>query len=291
MNENHLPERRQRIRRWQGGDSAEIDEILAREEPLEILCRYAFKQTQQVQSLGWTLRTPGHDRALAAGLLYGEGWVNETADIIGFHEGTDRVEVQLANQVEVPEGGSARRLTRSGACGFCGRAELLRRPLPLLHGVAGRVPVALLYSLPDRLRQQQPGFANSGGVHAAGLFTETGECLGLFEDVGRHNAVDKLVGAQLLAGALPTNTRPTNTLSVDASAPPASPPLQLLALSGRAGFELLQKAAAAGFALVVALGAPTTLAVELAAEQGITLCGFTRADRCNVYTHTWRVTR
>jgi FdhD protein len=234
-------------------------DLVAVEEPLEIRVDGA--------PLAVTMRTPGHDEELAVGFLYGEGLLAH-APRVGL---TDDL---AANTIEVQgplarEPG-ARNFYTTSSCGVCGKGALEQvavhsAPLP-----AGPViERSLLASLPDRL--VQPGFARTGGLHATGLFDASGELLCVREDVGRHNAMDKVVGRALLGGGLPLGER-------------------VLCVSGRLSFELVQKAAVAGAPILVGVGAPTSLAVELAADRGLTLCGFARRGEMNVYTAPERVT-
>jgi FdhD protein len=213
-----------------------------------------------------TMRTPGHDFELAAGFLYGEGIVDSAPQV-------DLPPDLAANTVDVIAPGarepSARRFYTTSSCGICGKGALeeVEAIAPVVAG-GPSVPRALLASLPDRLRQ--PGFERTGGLHATGLFDAAGEPVAVHEDVGRHNAMDKVIGAALLAGTLPLSE-------------------SLLCVSGRLAFELVQKAARAGAPILVGVGAPTSLAVELADDRGITLAGFARGGRVNVYTHPQRV--
>jgi FdhD protein len=235
-----------------------VEDRVAVEEPLEI--RHGG------EALAVVMRTPGHDEELALGFLHGEGLVRGTA--------TARAPDDLAaNAVEV-EGdvarpGSARRFYTTSSCGVCGRGALEEVAVHAPPAAPGpQVTRALLAALPDRL--EQPGFARTGGLHAAGLFSAEGELLVGREDVGRHNALDKVVGRALLEGLLPLHGR-------------------LLAVSGRLAFELVQKAAVAGAPVLVGVGAPTSLAVALAADRGMTLCGFARGGSVNVYAGEERV--
>jgi FdhD protein len=207
------------------------------------------------------MRTPGSDEELAAGFLYGEGLLRE-APSIGVPDDLP------ANTIEVTgvlaRRPTTRRFYTTSSCGVCGKGALgdvaVNAPeLPPGPTVAR----ALLASLPERL--VQPGFARTGGLHATGLFDERGELLCAREDVGRHNAMDKVVGWALLAGQLPLHGK-------------------LLCVSGRISFELVQKAAVAGAPVLVGVGAPTSLAIELAGDRRMTLCGFARGGRVNVYT-------
>ena len=235
-----------------------ISDEVAIEEPLEIRVDGA--------ALAVTMRTPGHDEELALGFLWGEGLIDGpraaglTADL-------------AANTIEVTgpltRDPSARSFYTTSSCGVCGKGaleEVAVHAAPLPPGPT--IARALLADLPERLRQ--PGFERSGGLHATGRFTPDGELVCVREDVGRHNAMDKVVGRALLDGLLPLRER-------------------LLCVSGRLSFELVQKAARAGAPILVAVGAPSSLAVALAADQGITLCGFARRGSINVYAHAGRV--
>jgi FdhD protein len=235
------------------------DEV-AVEEPLEIRVDGA--------PLAVTMRTPGHDDELAVGFLAGEGLLpHDRAPEAG--PGADLA----ANVVEVrgPLAGDPgeRRFYTTSSCGVCGKGALEQVRVHAAPLAAGpRVSRALLAALPGRLRQ--PEFDRTGGMHATGLFDAAGTLLCVREDVGRHNAMDKVVGRALLDGALPLHDR-------------------LLCVSGRLSFELVQKAAVAGAPVLVGVGAPTSLAVSLAEETGLTLAGFARGDRVNVYTGLDRV--
>jgi FdhD protein len=235
------------------------EDRVAVEEPLEIRIDRA--------PLAVTMRTPGHDEELALGFLYGEG-------LIDAPRRGGLTEDLAANIVEV-EGPllrdpGARRFYTTSSCGVCGKGALeevaVQCPLVAPGPAVAR---ELLATLPDRLRQ--PGFELTGGLHATGLFDAGGELLFAREDVGRHNAMDKVVGRALLDGLVPLSDK-------------------LLCVSGRLSFELVQKAAVAGAPVLVGVGAPSSLAVALAADRGLTLCGFARRGRVNVYTGTERVT-
>jgi FdhD protein len=213
-----------------------------------------------------TMRTPGHDFELAAGFLYGEGIVSAPPRV-------DLPPDLAANTVDVIDASavapSARRFYTTSSCGICGKGALeeVEAIAPVVSG-GPTVARSLLACLPDRL--EQPGFARTGGLHATGLFSASGDALAVREDVGRHNAMDKVIGYALQEGLLPLHG-------------------QVLCVSGRLAFELVQKAARAGAPILVGVGAPTSLAVELAEDRGITLAGFARNGRANVYTHPERV--
>jgi FdhD protein len=238
----------------------EGDEVLAVEEPLEIRIGG--------EPVAVTMRTPGHDEELALGFCLTEGLAPVSA----------RVPDDLAaNTVDVQaEEFDTDRLRRnfytSSSCGVCGKGaiEAVRVGAARVESSL-QAPESLVASLPRRLLGAQPAFAASGGLHATGLFSASGEVLCVREDVGRHNALDKVVGWAFLEGLLPLAER-------------------LLCVSGRLSFELVQKAAVAGCPILVAVGAPSSLAVELARETGITLCGFVRDGRMTIYTEPWRIT-
>jgi FdhD protein len=259
-----------------GGAAARAD-LLAAEEPLGIRL--------DGSALTVTMRTPGDDVELAAGFLAGEAVVRSPDDIAeirlcdgtpcghGDHEGMGNIaDVLLAPGVEVASGARRNFMTTS-ACGVCGRTsieDVCLRPTASLESDKTQFWPSVLASLPDRLRQAQRVFARTGGLHAAGLFTSSGELIVIREDVGRHNAVDKLVGYALLRGRLPLTGC-------------------ALLVSGRASFELVQKAVLAGIPLLAAVSAPSSLAADLAEEAGLTLAGFLRGRSMNVYTHAHRI--
>lgn len=240
---------------------------LAVEEPLEV--RLGCGRPVAV-----TMRTPGHDGELAVGYLFTEGIIRRREDVVAVRTcSRDAVRVELAAGVA----SGAKRLERRGhvtsACGVCGKAALESIRVEVGERPADGWPVvdaAVIQALPAALRRAQAVFDRTGGLHASALFDVEGRLLSLREDVGRHNALDKLIGAEVLAGRTPLADR-------------------LLLVSGRASFELVQKAAVAGLPLLAAVGAPSSLAVELAAERGLTVIGFVRDDRFNVYTGAGRV--
>jgi len=256
------------------------EDVVAVEEPLQI--RVAGWGERDRRDLTVTMRTPGEDFELVAGFLVGEGIVRAADDIANMRycAGTDVdgeqtynvVDVTLAAGMPVPPASAERRVTTTSACGICGTTSIddVLKTAPEWAPDALRVPVDVLLHLPDRLRADQGLFTRTGGVHAAGLFTADGELRCLREDVGRHNAVDKAVGWALLEGLVPLR---------DA----------VLQVSGRASFELVQKAGMAGIPVLAAVGAPSSLAVELAERAGVTLVGFSRGTSLNVYTGIERV--
>lgn len=237
----------------------EADE-LAVEEPLEI--RVGGR------AVAVTMRTPGHDEELALGFLLSEG-IAPTSAAPTPEFAANTIEVEAAGaELE----GLARNFYTTSSCGVCGKGALEAVAVEAARVTSDlRVSVTLVAGLPDRLRDAQPTFAATGGLHATGLFSGGGELLVVREDVGRHNAMDKVVGWAFRADRLPLAR-------------------ELLCVSGRLSFELVQKAAVAGCPILVAVGAPSTLAVDLAADRGITLCGFVRNGRLNVYSEAWRIT-
>jgi len=258
------------------GRRQELPDPVAVEEPLELRLRGAAGE--DATPLAVTLRTPGHDAELAAGFLYAEGIVDAAADLVALDDAA-RCGVENVAEIELPPEraraarGTARSFLSTAACGVCGKTaieSIFARGLPLLDPGRPRVAHRVLESLPARMREAQRGFARTGGLHAAALFDADGTLRVLREDVGRHNAVDKVVGERLLAGALPL---------LDS----------VLLLSGRAGFEIVQKAARAGVPVVAAVGAPSSLALRTAERSGMTLAGFVRPGRFNLYTHPERI--
>ena len=251
-----------------GGDMTRTTGELVVEEPLEVRVDGVARFV--------TMRTPGDDFDLAYGLAVTERLVHDASAIAGARWGDpadfNAVELELAAGATVVDDDVRRATLATAACGLCGRASIddVRIDTEPLHDVGPVCDAATLASLPGRLAGAQPVFARTGGLHAAGLFDADGTLRRVREDVGRHNAVDKVVGAEARAGRLPAH---------DA----------VLCVSGRAGFEIVQKALVAGVAVVVAVSAPSTLAVDLAADGGITLAAFARGDRVEVLTHPWRV--
>ena len=237
----------------------ETDDVVAVEEPLELRIGGT--------PVAVTMRTPGHDEELALGFALSEGLQPS---------GARAPDDLAANTIELDAPGfDPARLARSfyttSSCGVCGKGALEAVAVEAPHVDSDLVlPAALVASLPDRLRAAQAAFEATGGLHATGLFDARGELLCLREDVGRHNAMDKVIGWAFGAGLLPLARN-------------------VLCVSGRLSFELVQKAAVAGCPVLVAVGAPSSLAVELAADRGVTLCGFVRDGRVNVYTEPWRI--
>jgi FdhD protein len=270
---------------------------VALEEPLEIQLVYGAIDTRVTKSITVTMRTPGHDSELAAGFLLTEGVIRDAADIVDIfnpleegragHEAAaatasdsllpsasrlNVVRVELAPDIQVNMSSLERNFYTTSSCGICGKASLLalRSVCPPRLKNNFSIHAEILYTLPERMRSAQSIFDKTGGLHGAGLFDSEGKLLGLREDVGRHNAVDKLLGAQFLADCTPLRDK-------------------LLLLSGRVSFELLQKTVMAGLPMVAAVGAPSSLAVQVAREFDITLVGFLRDNRFNIYHGADRV--
>lgn len=260
------------IVKYNAGESTRQDDLLSVEEPLEIGIRYGLNL--EFKSLSVTMRTPGHDEALALGFLLGEGIISDYEQVVGaVQEDANRITVILHEGVPFDPTQFERHIYTTSSCGICAKASIEAvRVEGTLRQVSQTwfVKSSTLYGLPTLLRERQADFDSTGGLHAAALFTQNGDFLYLREDVGRHNALDKVVGH-----ALQTNRFPLRT--------------QILLLSGRASFELIQKAALAGISFVTAVGAPSTLAVQLAQEMNITLVGFLRGTRFNVYSGAERV--
>ncbi|HTV97540.1 MAG TPA: formate dehydrogenase accessory sulfurtransferase FdhD [Steroidobacteraceae bacterium] len=253
----------------------EQDDRVAVEAPLEFQLHHPNLGLEPV-SFGTTMRTPGDDESLAAGLLYGEGVIERPCDIEAIESSTRRpnvVNVRLHSSVAVEAQLSPRRFSAGSSCGVCGTTSLdaaIARAAAARIATSGTVDLSVLLRMPQRMRQAQSRFGHTGGIHAAALFDLHGSLLGIAEDVGRHNAFDKLVGENLLAGRLPLSDH-------------------VVLLSGRASFELVQKALRAGVAVLAAIGAPSSIAVSLAVTSGLTLVGFLRDAHCNVYSHPERL--
>jgi FdhD protein len=268
--------RRVPVRRPGAAGQGDESDWVAVEEPLEI--RVAFGD-EGARSLVITMRTPGHDEDLARGFLFTEGLIDAAADVLALSVPNDArntgnvVTVSVSEALRERFDKAGRSFYTNSSCGICGKASLeaLRARARLaVQGERLRVTAATLADLPGKLAARQPTFATTGGLHAAALFDGGGALLDVREDVGRHNAVDKLVGAALQAGRLPFAD------------------LGIL-VSGRASFEIVEKARMAGCPMVAAVGAPSSLAIDAAWESGITLVGFLREGRFNIYSTPGRV--
>jgi FdhD protein len=269
--------------RVEGASRSLRDDDVAVEEPLEIRLGYDENGARLQKPISITMRTPGHDRELAAGFLFSEGIVRHARDIEkvepcgapspnGY---TNTWRVDLRSGVPVDLDRLHRNFYTTSSCGVCGKSSLEALQTvspPAIDPSKPLLDATTLQRLPQRLHEKQEVFASTGGLHAAALFTPTGELLEIREDVGRHNAVDKLVGTMLLRDSVPLGN-------------------QILLLSGRASFELMQKALMAGIGFVAAVGAPSSLAIELAETYGVTLVGFLRDDRFNIYSAPQRLGR
>ncbi len=267
----HLP-----VRKVNGCTSAPLSDILSVEEPLEIRIVYGPASARVQKNISVTMRTPGNDTELAIGFLFTEGIITSYGDVTNaFHLATDCtsqekniLQVELAENFSPALMQSDRNFYTSSSCGVCGKGSIQSiktvSPFSGLEKPGLNLSTAILYQLPGKLTHAQSGFAATGGIHASGLFTVEGDLVLLREDVGRHNALDKLIGSALVSNGLPLNRH-------------------ILLLSGRASFELIQKAAMAGISVVAAIGAPSSLAVELAVELDITLLGFLKENRFNIY--------
>jgi len=265
------------------GPAEPASDQLAAEEPLEIRLGYEVAGGGRThRTLSVTMRTPGQDEELAAGFLLTEGIIQGKADLLGVRpcpdvqkpeEAGNVVRAELASHVAVDFQGLERHFYTSSSCGVCGKTSIdaiQTASCPVLPAQGPYLAYATVHQLPASLRAAQAGFEQTGGQHAAALFSPAGELLLLREDVGRHNALDKLIGAALLQEWLPLHHH-------------------VLLVSGRASFELVQKAAAAGLGILAAVGAPSSLAVQAAERFGMTVLGFVRNERFNVYSHPWRV--
>ena len=249
-------------------------DLLAIEEPLQFCLNGS--------PLSITMRSPGSDLDLATGFLFTEGIIDDIGQILSMRaesaedssdDSGDRVTIRLKPEVAIEPGRIRRNFYTSSSCGVCGKLAIGAievRPARPMRQSGPQFPADLIYRLPDLLRQTQYAFDRTGGLHAAALFSPEGTLLGLREDVGRHNAVDKLIGFALREGTIPLRD-------------------SLILVSGRAGFELVQKSVMAAIPVLAAVGAPSSLAVEVAQRFGMTLVGFLRGQRFNIYSGNWRI--
>jgi FdhD protein len=270
------------VTHWQESEQQQREDHLAVEEPFEVRINH--------QSLAIIMRTPGHDRELAMGFFFTEGVIRGAGDVEAIEDATDGDGLPLVNVVNLllrnrelqssstytgdyeQHSAFERHFAVSASCGLCGKTSIadLMLSLPPLEPDDLRISASCIYDLSRRLRTGQDVFTHTGGLHAAGLFTSTGQLCLLREDVGRHNAVDKIIGYGLLHNTLPYAEH-------------------ILMVSGRTSFEIIQKALLARIPCITAISAPSSLAVELANEGGITLIGFLRDHSMNVYTHPERI--
>jgi|AGTN01.1.fsa_nt_gi formate dehydrogenase family accessory protein FdhD len=266
-----------------GGAAEQTFDRLSVEEPLEIVLSGSFKRTDFSRVLAATMRTPGNDEELAVGFLLSEGIVSERADVRQIRKrGCNSIEIGLRPDLQVKFEDFDRHSVVNSSCGVCGKKSIESIMSRIAHSdMEGSIETPMIRksqtidgrtisTLPIALRYKQSDFEITGGIHACALFDLEGRLIEVREDVGRHNALDKLIGSQLMADNLPLDER-------------------VLLLSGRASFELIQKAAAASVPIVAAVGAPSSLAVELAEKCNITLLGFVRNDRFNIYSGGERI--
>ena len=264
------------IKKVQDAGMTEANDVLAAEEPLEIRLTWGPEYNRQSKNISVTMRTPGNDAELAVGFLYTEGIIKDAKEVVDIqHIKRDEniTSVTLAENVEPDISKLERNFYTTSSCGVCGKSsiEAVRTVCTILEKADNlQFTSSLIYSLPDKLREKQDVFEHTGGLHGCALFDTDGKLLLMREDVGRHNALDKLIGAALQAGMMPLDKH-------------------ILLLSGRASFELIQKATMAGIKVVAAVGAPSSLAAELSEDMGMTLIGFLRGHRFNIYSGAQRI--
>ena len=273
---------RVKVSRLADGRFVERRDVVTVEEPLEIRVEFTRNGVRETSAVSVTMRTPGDDFELAAGFLFGEGLLRCREDVteISYCQGDEPqtyniVVVKLRSEASFDPGALSRNFYMSSSCGVCGKASLEAveiRGCERIPDEGLSLDPAILSDLPEKLRAQQGLFDRTGGIHAAGRFDEFGELVAVHEDVGRHNAVDKVVGEAFLAGELPLGRT-------------------ILAVSGRTSFEIIQKALAAGIPLVVAVRAPSSLAVDLARSFNMSLLGFARSEGFNVYAGGERIAK
>ena len=277
-----------RVVRWRGNEREIVSDELVAEEPLEIRIRAAIAPNgcPTFETLAVVMRTPGQDDELAVGFLFSEGLLVGRGEIADIRPGADPDGLPSDNVIDVTpvdgvdlakrarDEGYSRKFAVNASCGVCGKNTVSAAcaVLPRLPEDGFAVPPEVLYSLPDRLRAGQRVFSQTGGLHGAGIFDRGGNLIALREDIGRHNAVDKLIGRAMLDSALPLRRR-------------------ILMVSGRLSFEIVLKALAAGIPVIAAVSAPSSLAIDLAESGGITLAAFLRGTSVNVYTHPGRIAR
>lgn len=266
-----------KIQKISSGKNKETEDKVAVEEPLQIQLEYSTASGRMQKNIAVTMRTPGNDEELAAGFLFTEGIIKNAEDISKIkrsHADENIVQVILKENTIPALGNAARNFYTTSSCGVCGKASIdAINTVSVFTAEKDSINInaAILYNLQDTIKEQQHVFEDTGGIHASALFDCSGKFIMLREDVGRHNALDKIIGAALMKNELPLNNC-------------------LLFLSGRASFELVQKAVMAGIKVIAAVGAPSSLAVEMAKENGITLIGFLRNNRFNIYSEKQRIT-
>lgn len=265
------------VQRINGSEISSFTDTLSIEEPLEIRISYGSKSERIQKNISVTMRTPGNDTELAVGFLFTEGIITSFEDVERAYavemncmsKKQNIVQVDLSENCRPNLMQTDRNFYTTSSCGVCGKSSIqsIKTVSPFAGLMRPKVTIeaALFYKLPEKLRSAQSDFESTGGLHASGLFNTQGDLVLLTEDVGRHNALDKLIGQALMNKALPLNEH-------------------ILLLSGRASFELIQKAAMAGISIIASIGAPSSLAVELAQEFNMTLLGFLKENRLNIYS-------
>ncbi len=264
------------IHKINSGEINETEDKVAVEEPLQIQLEYSTASGRMLKNIAVTMRTPGNDEELAAGFLFTEGIIKNAQAISEIKRSAadeNIVQVILKENIIPALGNAARNFYTTSSCGICGKASI--DAINTVSEFAAQkdsviINATVLYNLQDKIKEQQQVFEDTGGIHASALFDTSGKFMTLREDVGRHNALDKIIGAALMKNELPLNNC-------------------MLFLSGRASFELVQKAVMAGIKVIAAVGAPSSLAVELAKENEITLIGFLKKDRFNIYSGKERI--
>ena len=258
------------IKKVNGQYTETLQDSISIEEPLEI--RLAFGEEGKELPVSVTMRTPGDDEELAIGFLFTEKTINQPTQILAISKSaTNVISVELKADVEIKLESLSRNFYTTSSCGVCGKASIdaIHIGAPSVQSTI-KVKASVIKNLPAILLQKQREFQATGGIHASALFEVDGSFMALREDVGRHNALDKLIGSMFLNSKLPLSE-------------------SILLVSGRASFELIQKAVRAGIPIVAAIGAPSSLAIELAEEKGITLIGFLKNTKFNIYSHANRI--
>ncbi len=268
--------RRFSVKRVDDGHSERILDSVANEEPLEMRINYWFKGAQRSDSLAVTMRTPGHDAELTAGFLVTEGVIRSREDLVELRqlrgESSNEIVAELARNVDFEAWRFTRNTALSSSCGVCGKRtrEAIASQIPQALSGSLQMSRSSITNLPQLLQDRQEGFAKTGGLHAAALVNRSGVIETLFEDIGRHNALDKLIGHCALTDRIPLQS-------------------QLLFLSSRSSFELIHKAVMAGAPILATIGGPSSLAIETAREYSLTLIGFIREQHFNIYSGEWRI--
>lgn len=265
-----------RIHKVSSGEMNEAADKVAVEEPMQIQLMYSTATGQMLKDIAVTMRTPGNDEELAAGFLFTEGIIkthDDISEIKQAHADENSVQVVLKENIKPALANAARNFYTTSSCGICGKASIDAIQTVSQYAAIKNervIPAAVFYTLQHELKKQQKVFEDTGGIHASALFDVDGKFIMLREDVGRHNALDKVIGAALLSKQLPLNNC-------------------MLLLSGRASFELVQKAVMAGIRIIASVGAPSSLAVEMAKENNVTLVGFLKEYRFNIYSGKERI--